>query len=64
MNKEQIIDKILNDLPTRDVRGEMSSDEWRGWFEEAFDKGYSEALREQLQTDQTDTEYKDLIKVL
>jgi len=45
MNKKQIIDKIIDDLPTYDVRGEMSHDEWYGWFEEAFDKGYAEALR-------------------
>ena len=45
MNKKQIIDKIIDDLPTRDMRGEMSPDEWYGWFEEAFDKGYAEALR-------------------
>ena len=45
MDKKQIIDKIINDLPTRDVRGEMSPNEWYGYFEEAFDKGYAEALR-------------------
>lgn len=45
MNKKQIIDKIIDDLPTRDLRGEMSPQEWYGWFEEAFDKGYAEALR-------------------
>jgi hypothetical protein len=45
MNKKQIIDKIIDDLPTRDIRGEMSPDEWYWWFEEAFDKGYNEALR-------------------
>ena len=45
MDKKQIIDKIINDLPTRDIRGEMSSNEWYGLFEEAFDKGYAEALR-------------------
>jgi hypothetical protein len=45
MKKKQIIDKILDDLPTSDMRGEMSHDEWYGWFEEAFDKGFKEALR-------------------
>ena len=45
MNKKQIIDKIIDDLPTLDARGEMTRDEWYGWFEEAFDKGHAEALR-------------------
>jgi hypothetical protein len=45
MKKKQIIDKIIDDLPTRDMRGEMSPNEWYYWFEVAFDKGYAEALR-------------------
>jgi hypothetical protein len=45
MDKKQIIDKIINDLPTCDVRGEMSPNEWYEYFEEAFDKGYADALR-------------------
>jgi hypothetical protein len=39
MNKHAILKKIVDDLPTKDVRFEMTSDEWYGWFEEAFDKG-------------------------
>lgn len=38
MNKEDIINKILNDLPSRDLRSEMTNNEWYGWFEEAYDK--------------------------
>ena len=45
MDKKRIIDKIIDDLPTRDMRVEMTNDEWHGWLEEAFDKGYAEALR-------------------
>lgn len=43
MNKRQIIEKIIDDLPTRDMRSEMSRNEWYGWFEEAFDKGFEYA---------------------
>ena len=32
--KKSVINKILDDLPIREVRGEMSPDEWYGWFEE------------------------------
>ena len=38
MNKKQIISKIIDDLPTRDMRGEMTKEEWYGWFEECWDK--------------------------
>lgn len=38
MNKKQIISKIVNDLPTSDMRGEMTNEEWHGWFEECWDK--------------------------
>jgi hypothetical protein len=31
--KKSVINKILDDLPIREVRGEMSPDEWYGWFE-------------------------------
>ena len=37
--KETIIEKILTDLPIASCRGEMTKEEWRGWFEEAFEKG-------------------------
>lgn len=43
MTKRQIIEKIVEDLPTAEVRGEMSRNEWYGWFEEAFDKGFEYA---------------------
>ena len=38
MNKKQIIEQIVKDLPTRDMRGEMTNEEWYGWFEECWDK--------------------------
>lgn len=38
MNKEQIISKIVNDLPVRELRNGMSDEEWYGWFEECWDK--------------------------
>ena len=39
--KKSVINKILDDLPIREVRGEMSPDEWYGWFEEVYDKAFS-----------------------
>ena len=38
MNKKQIIDKIVNDLPMSDMLGKMTKEEWYGWFEECWDK--------------------------
>ena len=38
MSKKQIINKIVNDLPRRDIRGEMTKEEWYGWFEECWNK--------------------------
>jgi hypothetical protein len=38
MNKKQIIDKIVNDLPISDMLGKMTKEEWHGWFEECWDK--------------------------
>ena len=38
MNKKQIINKIVNDLPTSDMRGKMTNEEWYGWFEECWNK--------------------------
>jgi aspartate/glutamate racemase len=38
MNKKQIIDKIVNDLPMNDMLGKMTKEEWHGWFEECWDK--------------------------
>ena len=38
MNKKQIIDKIVNDLPMSDMLGKMTKEEWQGWFEECWDK--------------------------
>ena len=36
--KEQIISKIVKDLPTRYMRGEMTDAEWHGWFFECWDE--------------------------
>ena len=44
-SKEEILDKIIEDLPMQEYRGQMTKDEWYGWFEEAFDKGYNQALQ-------------------
>ena len=38
MSKKQIINKIVNDLPRRAIRGEMTKEEWYGWFEECWNK--------------------------
>jgi hypothetical protein len=37
MNKKEIIDKVINDLPVRSCRYEMTNNEWYGWFEEVYD---------------------------
>jgi len=44
-NKEEILNKIIEDLPNQEYRGEMTKDEWYGWFEEEFDKGYNQSLQ-------------------
>ena len=44
-SKEEILNKIIEDLPIQEFRGQMTKDEWYGWFEEAFDKGYNQALQ-------------------
>ena len=44
-SKEEIINKIIEDLPIQEFRGQMTKDEWYGWFEEAFNKGYAQALQ-------------------
>ena len=38
MTKEQIINKIVKDLPIKEMRSQMSDVEWFGWFEEVWDK--------------------------
>lgn len=37
MTKEEFIKKTIEDLPTRDLRYEMTDNEWYGWFEEVYD---------------------------
>jgi hypothetical protein len=44
-SKEEILNKIIQDLPMQEFRGQMTKDEWYGWFEEAFNKGYAQALQ-------------------
>lgn len=52
--KEEIIRKVIFDLPHYSVRESMSDDEWYGWFEEVYDKATTsqqqtiERLREML----------------
>ena len=38
MNKDLIINKIVKDLPVKEMRSQMSDVEWAGWFEECWDK--------------------------
>ena len=38
MNKDLIINKIVKDLPIKEMRSQMSDVEWFGWFEEVWDK--------------------------
>ncbi len=44
-SKEEILNKIIEDLPMQEFRGKMTDYEWYGWFEDAFDKGYKQALQ-------------------
>ena len=44
-SKEEILNKIIEDLPIQEFRGQMTKDEWYGWFEEAFNKGCAQALQ-------------------
>lgn len=37
--KEEILNKILSDLPMMELRSEMTTQDWYGWFEEAFNEG-------------------------
>ena len=72
--KKSVINKILDDLPIREVRGEMSPDEWYGWFEEVYDKAFSlcstriaemeRELKEAKQLVFNITEFADGMKVL
>ena len=50
MNKKAIIEKIVNDLPLSSELGELTNDEWYGWFEECWDKAinYSQCSTELL----------------
>ena len=36
--KEQIITKIVRDLPNSNVLSEMNGSEWYGWFEECWNE--------------------------
>ncbi len=72
--KKSVINKILDDLPIREVRSEMSPDEWYGWFEEVYDKAFSlcstriaemeRELKEAKQLVFNITEFADGMKVL
>jgi len=43
MKKEEIIKKIVQDLPMPCLRDGMTDSEWYGWFEEAYNKGEEQA---------------------
>lgn len=47
MNKDEIIDKIIEDLPNHSTRPLMSDEDWRGWIAEAFDKGFEEGSKKE-----------------
>ena len=38
MTKEQIIDKIVKDLPIKEMRNKMTNAEWYGWFLECWNE--------------------------
>ena len=38
MNKDLIINKIVKDLPIKEMRSKMSDVEWAGWFEECWNE--------------------------
>lgn len=48
-NKEEFLNKIIDDLPMAEYRGQMTKDEWKGWFEDAYNEGYKQAQALQLQ---------------
>ena len=48
-NKEDFLNKIIDDLPMAEFRGQMTKDEWKGWFEDAYNEGYKQAQALQLQ---------------
>ena len=48
-NKEEFLNKIIDDLPSAEYRGQMTKDEWEGWFENAYNEGYKQAQALQLQ---------------
>ena len=41
----QILDEMVADLPPRNERGEVTSDEWFEWFLDAFNAGVDFAIR-------------------
>lgn len=48
-NKEEFLNKIIDDLPMAEYRSQMTKDEWKGWFEDAYNEGYKQAKALQLQ---------------
>jgi hypothetical protein len=38
MTKEQKIDKIVKDLPIKEMRNKMTDAEWHGWFLECWNE--------------------------
>ena len=40
--KKGVIDTIIDDLPNKSLRENMTNEEWYGWFEEVYDIGKSQ----------------------
>lgn len=47
--KEEIINQIINDLPSQEYRGQLTNDEWYGWFEECWDKAVKATNEEDVE---------------
>jgi len=46
--KDEILDKIIIELPMPSIREEMSDSEWYSWFEEVYDKAYKEGYQDAI----------------
>lgn len=42
MERNELIIKIIRQLPMPSCRSIMTDEEWYSWFEEVFEKGYSQ----------------------
>lgn len=48
-NKKQQIDKIVKDLPIKEMRDKMSDAEWHGWFSECWNEAINSTKQEKSQ---------------